>query len=394
MIDVAIVGAGPYGLSVAAHALAHGLEVQVFGRPMESWDRNMPVGMLLKSEPAASNLADPGRHFTFEDYCARNSLPCGYGQPIPVDRFVDYGRWFQKNAVHDCVVPVDVTRVAKDEDEFVVTLSTEEVVRARTVVLALGFLPFAHRPAVLEGLPGELSLHSCQVHDPARFAGKDVALIGAGQSALETACLLREAGARPLVVVRTAALEWNTVPVVNRSPLARALAPMSGLGTGWKSWVWSELPGVVPSLPASVRRRIVRNTLGPAGSWWLRERFAGIPVLLSTQLREARAGDDVTLTLQGADGEVTTVRTDHVIAATGYVVDVARITVLDRQVRRAVRHLRSAPRLSRHFETSVPGLFIVGLAAAPTFGPVMRFVHGTRFAARTVTSGLVRSVRK
>lgn len=99
------------------------------------------------------------------------------------------------------------------------------------------------------------------------------------------------------------------------------------------------------------------------------------------------------LSLLGGSAEVSTLRADRVIAATGYAVDVRRMRVLEPSLREAVEHVRRAPKLSSTFESTVPGLFMVGLAAAPTFGPVMRFVHGAGFAARSTTRGLVRAVR-
>ncbi|WP_157251487.1 NAD(P)-binding domain-containing protein [Nonomuraea typhae] len=389
-LDVAVVGAGPYGLSVAAYAISAGLGTRVFGTPMNAWDRHMPQGMLLKSEPFASHLADPREDLTLAAYCAERDFPYAYAQPTPVERFVDYGRWFCEQAVGDRITPADVASIDKNDDGlFQLILATGERILARTVVLAVGFLPFARVPATLASLPSSVLAHSCQVHDPRRYAGKAVAVIGAGQSAIETAVLLREAGAEPHLIARAPQLLWNTTPVPERSVLARCLAPQSGLGTGWRSWLWSERPALFRHLPAPLRRRIVRTTLGPAGSWWLRERFTGIPTSLGARLRRATAVDGADLTLQDESGDPFSLHADHVIAATGYVVDVRRFAVLAPEVRTALRHLRYAPVLSKTFESSVAGLFIVGLAAAPTFGPVMRFVHGSRFAAATLVPGLV-----
>ncbi|GGK58088.1 NAD(P)-binding domain-containing protein [Planomonospora sp. ID91781] len=394
VIDVAVVGAGPYGLSVGAHAVAAGLDVRVYGRPMESWERHMPRGMLLKSEPAASNLADPHRSYGLDAYCRPRGLSCAYGEPVPVETFVDYGKWFRARTVGEALDPSSVTEIRPQGRLFAVELSTGETVMTRTVVLALGFLPFAHRPAVLSGLPSEICTHSSEHHDLSAFAGRDVTVVGAGQSALETATLLLEAGARPRVVARVNTLLWNNVPETRASALRRLLSPVSGLGTGWRSWIWSELPGSVRHLPVATRHRIVRTTLGPAGAWWLRKRFDGhVPVVLGQTLAGAVHGDDVSLTLRDENGSIRTVRTEHVIAATGYLVDVERMDVLDGNLRYAIRRTGTSPLLTRDFETSVSGLFAVGLAAAGTFGPVMRFVHGTHFAARRVTRGLVAAVR-
>ncbi|NUR89139.1 MAG: SidA/IucD/PvdA family monooxygenase [Nonomuraea sp.] len=392
-IDVAVVGAGPYGLSVAAHAIASGLDVRVFGTPMNAWSDHMPAGMMLKSEPFASHLADPAADFTLVSYCAANGRPyTPYADPMPVERFIDYGRWFCAQAVGEALCPAEVANVNRMDDQFLLTLTTGARVRARTVVLAVGFLPFARIPGTLASIPAARLAHSCQVHDLSEYAGQSVAVIGAGQSAIETAVLLREAGARPHLFARTSDLVWNADPVTDRPPLARLLAPQSGLGTGWRSWLWAERPEVVRHLPAALRRHIVRTTLGPAGSWWLRDRFEGLPTSLGTRLRRAVMSDDVELTVQDATGLLSTLRFDRVIAGTGYVVDVRRFAVLAPALRTSLAQVRFAPVLNRRFESSVPGLFVVGLAAAPTFGPAMRFVHGARFAASTIAPALVSRV--
>lgn len=389
VIDVAVVGAGPYGLSTAAHAIEAGLDVRVFGRPMAAWEHHMPQGMLLKSEPSASNLADPDRDYELATYCRQMGRPCAYGEPVPVETFVDYGKWFHRNAVKDALDCSEVAAVRAKGQAFAVEFRSGATVTARSVVLALGFLPFAYRPLPLAGLPAEVSTHSSEHHDLSRFKGQDVAVVGAGQSALETAALLHELGARPLVVARTETLQWNGTPELSRSRMERALAPQSGLGTGWRSWLWAEQPGKVRYLPLEMRRRIVKTTLGPAGAWWLKERFDG-RVTLYTGHRVVAASHDgqVRLTLLDEAGALSTLHADHVIAATGYAVDVARVSVLDEPLRDALRVDGTAPKLTRTFETSIDNLYMVGLAAANTFGPAMRFVHGARFAARRVTKGL------
>ncbi|MFC4058101.1 NAD(P)-binding domain-containing protein [Planomonospora corallina] len=394
VVDVAVVGAGPYGLSVGAHAVAAGLDVRVYGRPMETWERNIPAGTLLKTEPASSHLADPHRSYGLDAYCRPRGLPCSPGSPVPAATFAEYGRWFRARTIGDALDPSSVTEVRAQGRLFTLELSTGQTVMARTVVLALGFPPFAHRPAVLSGLPSEACTHSSEHRDLSVFAGRDVTVVGAGQSALETAALLLEAGARPRVVARVNTLRWEEAPEPDASPLRWALSPVSGLGSGWGAWACSALPGAVRRLPAATRHRVVRTVPGPAGAWWLRRRFDGnVPVVLGQTLASAVCGDEVVLSLRNEHGRVRTLHTEHVIAATGYLVDVERMNVLDGRLRYAIRRTGTSPLLTKNFETSVSGLFAVGLAAAGTFGPAMRFVHGTRFAARRVTRGLVAAVR-
>jgi cation diffusion facilitator CzcD-associated flavoprotein CzcO len=88
-VDVAIVGAGPYGLSVAAHLRGAGVSYRQFGLPMHLWRDAMPRGMFLKSQGFASNLSDPERSHTLEAFCAKTGRPyASYGLPVALDTFV------------------------------------------------------------------------------------------------------------------------------------------------------------------------------------------------------------------------------------------------------------------------------------------------------------------
>lgn len=394
MDDLVVIGAGPYGLSIGAHAAAAGLAVRVLGRPMASWRDHMPAGMFLKSEPWSSNLSDPGGRHTLAAYCTGLGVPAEHGHPLPIGTFSAYGQWFAQHAGP----PVEertVTAVTPQGSGFRITTAEGDVLLSRTVALAVGVMPFVHLPRVLRGLPEGYVSHSSGHRDLGRFRDQDVTVVGAGQAALETAALLAELGARPRLVARAGRLRWNTVPQPLERPLPRALRdPHSGLGTGWRSWVWSELPWAVRRLPAATRERIAATALGPAGAWWLRERFEGrVPVLLGHRLHTAVPdGDRIRLGLTAAGGESVRSDTGHVIAATGFVPDLGRLRLLDAGLRDGLRRVAGgrSPELTAGFECSYPGLFFAGLLTAPSFGPSMRFVHGAGFSA----GRLVRGVRR
>ncbi|MEV0369162.1 NAD(P)-binding domain-containing protein [Streptomyces sp. NPDC050636] len=394
MYDLVVVGAGPYGLSIAAHAAAAGLSLRVLGRPMASWRDHMPTGMFLKSEPWSSNLSDPAGDHTLTDYCTAHGLTARHGVPLPIGVFTAYGRWFGERTVPQ-VEEVTVTAVRPDGGGFRVETDTGESIAARTVALAIGVLPFANRPEPLLRLPAPLTSHSSDHSDLTRFAGQDVTVIGSGQAALETATLLAEQGARARIVARAGRLRWNSPPQPLERGRLRALRdPHCGLGTGWPSWVWSETPWAVHGLPARTRVRIAETTLGPAGAWWLRPRFEpAVPVLFEHRIRTAFPhGDGVRLELTHKDGRTTALNTQHVVAATGFTPDLGRLRLLDPQVRGTLRTVGSsrAPELSPGFESSWPGLFFAGLLTAPSFGPSMRFVYGATFTAHRLLRGVRR----
>ncbi|GAA4907201.1 FAD-dependent oxidoreductase [Streptomyces coeruleoprunus] len=397
--DLVIVGAGPYGLSVAAHAAARGLDIRVFGQVMGSWQR-MPPGMLLASEPWASDLSDPRGAHGLTAYAATCGVRAEHGVPLPVGLFAAYGEWFARRAVPVAVDPRTVASVEpREEGGFAVTTGDGEVFGARTVALAVGVLPFAEVPPQLRALMPHQVTHSCDHTDLARFAGRDVTVIGAGQGALETAVLLTEQGAHARVVARAPRLTWDAVPPsLHRPRLEAAGSPHSGLGCGWPNWLYARTPTLFRRLPGATREHLFATALGPAGAWWLRGRFEAVPdVRLGRGVLAAEpVGDRVRLILGGGSSEVPTVlETDHVIAATGFVPRLDRVGVLGEELREGLRTVggSGAPEMSGHFESSHPGLFVAGLLTAPSYGPAMRFVYGAAYTAERLVRGVERRLR-
>jgi FAD-dependent urate hydroxylase len=396
MHDLAVVGAGPYGLSIAAHAAAAGLDLRIFGRPMASWRDHMPPGMFLKSEPWASNLSDPDGALGLAAYAATRGAEARHGVPLPVGFFASYGLWFARRAVP----PVDertITSVRPCPGGFRLTTDDGAVVLARTVALAVGVMPFTDIPAPLGGLGPEHVTHSSHHADLTRFEGRDVTVLGAGQAALETAALLAEQGTTVRVVARAERLDWNTLPPPLDRPAGQAArAPHTGLGCGWKNWLYAETPGIFRRLPESTRARIFTSALGPAGAWWLRERFEpAVEVRLGERVvTAALAGGRVRLHLAATTGRAGTVDTDHVIAATGFTPGLDRLGLLDGELRSGLRTvgMSGAPEASAVFESSHPGLFLAGLLSAPSFGPSMRFVYGAAYTAERLVAGVRRRI--
>ncbi|MBC7271548.1 MAG: NAD(P)-binding domain-containing protein [Streptomyces sp.] len=409
MYDLLVVGAGPYGLSVAAHAAAAGLSLRVLGRPMASWRDHMPRGMFLKSEPWASSLSDPEGRWRLDAYCAGRGTTARHAEPIPVETFTEYGLWFARNAVPD-VDEHQVTRLAPCPGGFEAVLDDGRTLTARTVALAVGVMPFTEIPAALRGLPPALVSHSSHHADLDHLRGKDVTVVGAGQAALETAALLAEQGTRVRVLARTARLSWNEVPPPRRRPWWRSLrAPHSALGCGWRNWCYAEHPGLFHHLPEPTRARVAATALGPAGAWWVRDRVepsvemhlghrvaAARPVPGGLRLEVVRhtagtgpAGEPEAL--QAWSARTRCLDTEHVIAATGFRATADRLAPLSPDLRGTLLTLSDgSPAVGSDFESSYPGLFLAGLVTATGFGPAMRFVHGATFTAPTLLRGVRR----
>jgi D-aspartate ligase len=326
---------------------------------------------------------------TLAQYCSSRGLPYGeHGMPIALQTFVDYALSFQRKLVPE-VEQCAVVALAGTLGGFELQLDTGERVTARRVVLAVGTTYFGYLPDQLSILPRELVTHSRDHSDLTKFAQREVTVIGGGQSALETAALLKEHGARVQVLVRAPSLAWNPPPSV-RTDVWRLSRPQSALGRGWKAWFYCNGPRVFQHLPLQFRSIAVERALGPAGAWWLKDRVLGrLPVLCGRVVREAREkGGRICLSLSCADGRTNEITADHVIAATGYKVKVDSLSFLDPGLSHRLRREGSAPALSPEFESSVAGLYFTGLAAATRFGPSMRFVFGAEFAARRITSAL------
>lgn len=391
--DTAVIGAGPYGLSVAAHLHHRRADFRVFGRPLDTWRTAMPKGMYLKSDGFASSLSAPEPGATLADFCRERDLPYHPTDlPVPLETFVAYGLDFQQRYVPD-LEEHTVTDVVRHGRGFRLSLDSGEELRTKQVVVAAGITHFASMPRIFDGLPAELVSHSSAHHDLSRFAGKRVTVVGAGASAVNLAVGLARVGAESRLVARTSSVHFSSAPRgERRSVLSRLHKPGSGLGPGWRSRASCDAPDLFRLVPARWRPEIVRRHLGPSSAWHLKEPFeATVEVVAGRSLeRVETVGDGLRLVL-AAEGEPTvTVESDHVICATGYQADVKRLTFLDPEVRNAVRTVAKAPVLSRRFESSVPGLYFLGLSAAVSFGPLMRFMYGDEFAARRITQDLVR----
>lgn len=391
-LETVIIGAGPYGLSIAAHLRAAGLPYQMFGRPMESWRAYMPRGMTLKSEPFASNLWDPQRRFTFERYCRAQHLEYQpIGRPLPLDQFLQYAQWFQDRAE---IEPQDVrvNQLQRAPGGFSLQLADGRHVTTRRVVLASGHMDFAALPQELTELPAPQVVHCSRMEALSAYSGLDVTVVGGGQSALETAALLHEAGAQVRVLIRDRRVLWNQ-PSRVRPLLSRLRAPDAGLASGWEALAISELPRVFRRVfRPEKRHRYVAGSFGPGGAWWLRERVQDrIECAVDTRIvRAQREGERLQLSLATARGPRQLV-TDRVIAATGYRVDIERLSLLSPELKRDMgREAAGIPKLSASFETTVPGLYLVGIGSAPVFGPVMRFMFGAKHAAPIVQRALRR----
>jgi cation diffusion facilitator CzcD-associated flavoprotein CzcO len=385
--DVAVVGAGPQGLAVAAHLGQAGVETRVFGDPMGFWREHMPTGMFLRSSPRASNISDPRHAFSLSRFQAANNV--ALGAPVPLDRFIDYGLWFQREAAVDLDTR-HVACVSPAPNGFRIALRDGEVVAARRVVVAAGISGFAWRPPVFGSLSPSVVTHTVDHRDSSRFRGMRVIVVGGGQSGMESAALLSDAGADVELIVRAPRVRWLNELTELKGQIDRALwaiaYPPTEVGPPGLNWlVWA--PGVFRLLPRDMQTTVAYRCIRPAAAAWVRPRSDRAQL---TAGREIVAVDQdagrLDLTLD--DGSRRSA--DHVMLATGYRIDVARYQFLSSELLRRLSVSDGYPDLGPGLESSVGGLHFVGAAAARSFGPIMRFVAGGSYAARAVTKAVLR----
>lgn len=384
VFDAVVVGAGPYGLSAAAHLLGRGLRVAVFGKTLEMWRDHMPKGMLLRSHPWATNLSDPGWKHGIEQFDKVLKRDSRY--PLPIQTFIDYCQWFQERAVPG-VDETYVSSIERQDGRFRITLADGREVASHAVVMAIGVYYYANRPEQFARLPAELVSHSSDHRDFGRFKGREVVVIGGGQSAIEFAALLHEAGAAVHVVARRPIVWLEPDRSNTRSPLERIVAPDASIAPGWANWLWDKLPFLFYRFSQPWKDSY--NAIYHSGATdWLRHRVIG-----KVKLHEGRTVAKLEVArgrLQATLSDGANVNADHIILATGYTVDVTKLPMIHPSLRAEIKTDRAIPLLSHWFESSVPGLYFIGLTSLRAFGPLYRFVAGCGAAARRVADAVAR----
>ncbi len=384
-VDVAVIGAGPYGLSVAAHLGR--ARARTFGQPMETWRTRMPPDMFLRSDWTETSLSAPDNAGTIDRFVAEAGEQ--REEPIPLQKFLRYSEWFRQKFVGESD-PADVRSLERADGRFRLVTEAGDEVDAGKVVIAVGAVPFAFAPPSLAPLLGDGVSYATDPHDFETFRGRRVVVVGGGQGGLESAAFAARSGADVELLVRSG-VRWfaDREPHKPRSPMGQRLYRVAYPIVGYGPPPLNRLvlhPDLFASLPKRARRALARRVLRSGGSPWLRgEIERGVRVTEGVSVESAEGGDPVRLQL--SDGS--TREADAVIAAAGFRFSLERLGFLAENLLKGIALEEGRPVLDRFFRSSDEGLLFVGFAAEHRFGPLARFIPGARFTANRVRQALL-----
>jgi hypothetical protein len=338
---------------------------------MEFW-QNMPSKMFLKSSWSALSISDPDGKYSLNRYSKHFGNP--WQEPVPLQVFLDYGEWFHKQAVPD-IDPTYVKFLTRDGEGFHLDRADGRSVKAKKVVVATGVASYANIPDNLSHLPAELLSHSQEHKEFSSFKDKDVIVVGSGQSALEAAALLHEAGAAVELIARGPVIWINRKLYYRTGPAKRIFYAPSDAGPPGVNWLVA-YPLLFKHFSDKLRSSLDARAVRPAGSPWLRPRAEGRVLIACNMLIVSAKAQGQRALLKLSDG--TTREVDHIVLGTGYQADIHALKFIDPALIQKVQEHNGSPLLNEWFESSVPNLHFVGALAGYVFGPLCRFVVGAK----------------
>ena len=373
--ELLIIGAGPFGLAVAARASYLGIDHVIAGRPMEFWRRNMPAGMYLRS--ACDWHLDPQNVHTIEEFLHEQDQTPRDVEPLSLDFYLSYAEWFQRQK-QISPLPVHFERLEFTNNHFIATTHDGDTIESRNVVVAPGFKHFPQVPAELKSrLPAGRYVHTCDFVDFSAARNQRYLIVGGRQSAFEWAALLLEAGAGAVSVVhrhdspafKTADWSWVNPIVENIGAdpnWFRRLSEAEKAEVNHRLWAEGRLK-VEPWLEARLNDDRVR-------------------ILPRTEVLSAvEDNGEIRVTLSNGD----VIRCDRIILATGYKVDITRLPILAAgNILEQLATRNGFPVLDDHFQTSIRGLFITSMPATQDFGPFFGFTIAVRVSAKLICESM------
>lgn len=366
MLDLVIIGAGPYGISLAAHASAHGLTYKLLGYPMHFWQNQMPQEMFIRTNPISIGLSDPQNMFTLDRFSEETGVEITTPLPRPV--FVHYAMWFadKTNVVFTPEYVSHLQRVEVSKDGYSVITESGQMYSAHNVIVATGLQHYAYIPEVFAEISSDLVSHTFGYSSFSSFTGKKVAVIGSGQSAWEAAALLHLADSECELLYRRETPNYS-VKAATGIELIELANTFYDLPLEQKQARWAKPAGSIA------------NFLRPYVEGKIRE-------TAHVSVEQAATTADGKLFLKLTNGEHRIV--DHVLAATGFQIQLDRVPFIDQhllqQIKREEAGYDQYPLLDAHFQSSLPGLYFAGPLSSHTHGPAFRFIAGLNKACKSI----------
>lgn len=365
MIDVLIIGAGPYALSIGAHTKESGLDYLIVGLPMDFWENKMPSEMFIRTQLEYSNLSDPKNRYSLKQYQKEKDLELGF--PLKRTTFVDYGKWFADKAGLE-IEKDFVEKLTKNGNVFTATTETGRIILARNVVVAVGLTNSHYIPKELENFSSMFVSHTASHTEYTCFKDKSVIVVGGGQSAWEAAALLHLASANVILCYRRP---------------SRVMAP-EGMNQ-----VQHEIASKFYYYPVEEKEKYRKMLEIPTVSNFLVPLVEGkVTQKSSISLEKVEVTNQQKLVVYFSSGE--TITADHIIVATGYRYHPKKITFLSSFHSKLLLEENGCPQVDESFQSSINGLYFAGPATSYSHGPAFRFIAGVAYTALNIVRSLVK----
>jgi FAD-dependent urate hydroxylase len=355
---------------------------------METWRTRMPPDMLLRSDWKETSLSAPGQAGSIDRWAQLTGEE--REEPIPLQKFLRYAKWFRRVFAPEGD-PSNVVSLERAAKGYRLTTAAGDEVEAESVVVAVGAIPFAHAPPPFTDAMGDGVTFATDLQDYGVYRDRRVVVVGGGQGGLESATMAAQAGADVELVIRSH-LRWfaDREPHRPRGPLRQRLYRIAYPVVGYGPPPLNRLalhPDVFALFPKPARRFLSRRILRAGGSPWLRGKVERM-VRVSEGVAVDAIQRNETVRLHLSDGSVR--EADAVIVAAGFRFTLDSLGFLSREVRSRIAVEDGWPVLDRSFRSTEKGVLFVGFAAEQRFGPIARFIPGTKFTANRVGEALTR----
>jgi len=362
-VDLAIIGAGPAGLSLAAWAQESGISYQVFGEPLSFWKRHIPP-LCLRSPPVATNLSSPRPGHTYLDFARDHGIEDG--PQIEMSDFIGYATEFCDT--HGIRTSHGFIQTIQYRDNCWGLKYGEETLLAKNVAIAIGLNGSQRNP----GLPDAMSPmwnYVGNIHDYGRFKGQRVAVVGGGQSGVEAALLAAGAGADVHLAIREDGVKFRSLH-----------AP----GEWFYRNLFKHSRLLMPLLPGFAQDRLLAYLLEGTAEPALKDRLEQGDITLHTNASIAPIEThSATFVIRRPCKEPVDV--DYVIVAAGFNYDIRKMKMF---VDLPILERGGLPILNRYAMSSMPNLYFTGMSALRLVGPQCQFVSGSGVMSPRIISGI------